>query len=273
VSDWLADIVDWPVLRGYFTTTAKPAARVDLTVKSGEGEEPLLARWTVGRGRVVSFTSDADTRWSPEWIRWPGFEGAWAQIIRWAMRPRLTEELFVWVDESRDVPQLVVEGALHDPHGKLLAGEGAQTIPLSFIQVGSWRWHASLDQVPSGWYQLALEAQLPSSPPKEAGQGPASPPAPADAAQPGEGSPPVFATRWVQVGTPVVLQERIGQPPREELLNQIAHSTGGSADAADLAFLPPTTTATVTTPLLTWWLPLVVLLLLLDIWIRGNTML
>ncbi|MBI3322023.1 MAG: VWA domain-containing protein [Candidatus Omnitrophica bacterium] len=259
-TDWFAETEDWPALRGYLTATAKSGARVDLTVNGGEGEDPLLARWTVGRGRVVSFLSDAQARWSPEWIRWPGFEGAWAQVVRWAMRPRLTEELFVRIDESGDEPQLILEGVLHDPQATLIAAGSGEAIPLSLVQTGSWRWRATLAQVPSGWHQLALESHPPASP--SVGERGAAP-----------DRSTVLATRWVQIGTPPSTKELAGQPPRESVLRQIARSTSGAYDEPDRVLLPPTTTVQGTAPLLAWWLPLAILALLVDVALRGSTML
>ncbi len=264
-TEWFHDTTDWPPLRGYLTTTARPGARVDLTVNGGDGDDPLLARWTVGRGRVVSFTSDADARWSPEWIRWSGFDAAWAQVVRWAMRPRLTEELFVWVDQRREAPRLIVEGELSDPRGELISAEHASTIPLSLVQTGTWRWEAPLEQLPGGWYQLALEAHPPIQ--NQAGAG-ATQSAPAE-----HNRSLVFAKRWVQVGSLPTSQEITGQPPHEALLRQIARSTSGVYDVPDRAFLPPTTPATTTEPLLTWVLPLVIIALLIDIALRSSTML
>ena len=101
--------------------------------------------------------------------------------------------------------------------------------------------------MPSGWYQLALESKA--------------------------GDVPVFAKRWVQIGTPPSADEAVGQPPRETLLRQMARATGGLYDAPDRALIPATTTGTVTEPLLGWWLPLALLLLLADIALRGATML
>ena len=289
-TDWFLDTPEWPVLRGYLTTTAKPGARVDLTIDGGNGPDPLLARWIVGRGRVVSFMSDADIRWSPEWIRWPGFEGAWAHIARWAMRPRLTEELFTWIDESQGTPQLIVEGKLHDPHASLIAANDAESphppsIPLSFIQTAQWRWHASLEQVPGGWYQLLLESHVPTA--IAAGAGDAAPedrpqahntdaatskstPPPPSSI---ETDVPVFAKRWIQVGTPATSLETTSQPADESLLRHIARATDGAYDLPDRALLPPTTMTTVTKPIAAWWLPLVIILLLLEIALRGSSML
>lgn len=265
---WFPEINDWPPLRGYFTTRAKPGALVDLVLPDSatpaaeagrpSSDSPLLARWSVGQGRVAAFTSDADRRWSPEWIRWSGFEGTWAHVVRWAMRPRFTEELFAWVEERRGTPQLVLAGELHDPRTQLLDAQGASARPLSLVQTGTWRWESSLDQLPSGWYRLMLQSHQPAP----------------DHGQP-EGSTstaPIFATRWVQVGTPPVSSEMTGQPPREALLRQLAQMTSGAYDAPDRAFLPPAASATTTEPALMRWLPLVVLALLVDIALRGGSM-
>jgi Mg-chelatase subunit ChlD len=251
-AEWFEGIAAWPPLRGYLTAAAKPQARVELTIDGGEGAEPLLARWSRGQGRVVSFLSDADARWSPDWIRWDRFQAVWAQVLRWAMRPRLSEELFVWVDEGRAVPALVVEGRLADPHGELATGDGA-TAPLALVQVGPWRWEASLAHAPGGWHQCSLTARV----------GPEG----------GSGGSLVAAKRWVRIGSAASSQELAGQPPHEPLLRQLAWATGGAMQAPDAALVPPTVPVTVTEPPLGWWLPLVIILLLLDVWLRGSTML
>ncbi len=251
-TEWFTEMPDLPSLRGYLTASAKPGATVDVTVNAGAGDDPLFARWVLGKGRVVSFTSDADTRWSPDWIRWNGFEAGWAQVVRWAMRPRLTEELFVRVEDDRGSPRLVLEGELHEPQGALVAAEGSGRIPLSLIETGQWRWHAALDQAPSGWYQLVVESRAPGG---------------------GAAAPPVFAKRWIQLGIPPASKGLTGQPPREALLQQLARATAGAYDTPDLALLPPTTEALTREPLLLWWLALAMLALLVDVAARGNTML
>lgn len=249
-TDWFAEVEQWPSLRGYVTATAKPGSRVDLTIHAGEGDDPLLARWQLGQGRVVAFTSDADARWSPSWVRWEGFEAAWSQIVRWALRPRLTEELFVWVDQRQDRPQLTLEGRLSAPGIEVRSADGALQAPLSLVQTGTWRWYASLEHLPSGWYQVLI-ASYPE----------------------GSGGTPVFAKRWIQVGTPPMPVELAGQPPQEALLRQIATATGGVYEMPDRALVPPTEAATITVPMLTWWLSLMVVLLLIDIAVRGSSML
>lgn len=270
-SEWFQDVRYWPALNGYITATAKEGAQVDvimpnprpnLTERAGAKGDPLLVRWSLGRGRVVVFTSDADTRWTPDWVRWEGYEGWWAQVARWAMRRRASEEIFVWVDERGSIPRLILEGKLEHPRGRLVSPDGETDVALSLARTGTWRWDASLEQLPSGWYELVLETGRASD---------------------AEGLEPLvladdsgniqFARRWIQVGTPLVNEELEGQLPRQDLLQQLARGTGGFMNAPDLAFFPPMTEAKTRQPLLPWFLPPMIALLLLDIALRGSSML
>jgi len=261
-SDLFADVPAWPVLRGYVTATAKPGATVDLeiwgqppdvdtAVNAGgltPGADPLLARWRIGRGRVAVFTSDADTRWTPEWVQWPGFQNWAAQIARWVMRPRLGEEVFAWTEERHGARRLIVEGRLDRPALKLIPADAeAPPAAPALVQAGPWRWEASLEGVPPGWYALMIDAE-------------------------GEESSET-ATRWLRVGIPPTSEEQPGQAPNEELLRRLAEGTGGTYGGADLAFLPPRVLAEVPgrTPL--WWLVPVILLVLIDVWLRGTSQL
>ena len=263
-TDWFAQTTEFPRLRGFLTATAKPGARVDLIVRATDEEYPLLARWQLGQGRVVSWTSDSDTRWSPEWIRWNGFDRTWAEIVRWASRQRLTEELFVSVEQRSGKPLLVLEGDLADPQATIVPAERPEAsmrteppgrMPLSLIQTGPWRWQASLEQVPSGWYQLLVEASS------------AAQPAPAT-----NGQTRAVATRWIRIGTPPADRELPGQPPYEPLLRQVAQATSGMYDMPDQAFLPVTTTVTTAVPAFTWWIPFALLALLGDVALRGSSL-
>jgi uncharacterized membrane protein len=76
-------ITEAPPLRGYVSTKPKPLTDVILT--SGLGE-PLLARWRVGLGQAVAWTSDVKNRWSVDWLRWPGYSRFWAHLVRSTMR-------------------------------------------------------------------------------------------------------------------------------------------------------------------------------------------
>ncbi len=71
----------WPELEGYVVTSLRPQAETILLADEKEND-PLLAAWHAGLGRVVAFTSDASSRWAGRWLPWERFGPFWAQIVR-----------------------------------------------------------------------------------------------------------------------------------------------------------------------------------------------
>ncbi|MBK6810725.1 MAG: VWA domain-containing protein [Sandaracinaceae bacterium] len=85
------DIASAPFLHGYVATRRKPTpAQVILQSDLGE---PILARWRVGLGWSMAWTSDVKNRWAVEWLRWPQFSRFWTQLVREHMRQRRRETL------------------------------------------------------------------------------------------------------------------------------------------------------------------------------------
>lgn len=76
----VASLTEAPRLRGYVATTAKPTSRVDLRI--GPDEDPLLASWRIGLGRVTAWTSDGNDNWAAPWAGWDGAPDQWAAIIK-----------------------------------------------------------------------------------------------------------------------------------------------------------------------------------------------
>ncbi len=73
-------LVESPPLLGYVATTSKTTSRTLLRI--GPEEDPLLASWQVGLGRVTSWTSDANPRWSQLWTDWDGYVSFWSGVVR-----------------------------------------------------------------------------------------------------------------------------------------------------------------------------------------------
>jgi hypothetical protein len=69
-----------PPLLGYVATTAKDEAQVHLRI--GTEQDPLLASWQVGLGRVTSWTSDLSERWSQLWASWDGYVDFWSRVVK-----------------------------------------------------------------------------------------------------------------------------------------------------------------------------------------------
>jgi Ca-activated chloride channel family protein len=67
-----------PVLLGYVRFQTKPGADQLLTID----RDPLFVRWQNGLGRSAVFASDAKSRWSANWVTWPGFDKFWSNVVR-----------------------------------------------------------------------------------------------------------------------------------------------------------------------------------------------
>jgi Ca-activated chloride channel family protein len=85
------DVRTAPNLHGYVSTKMKPPPATELL--QSDSEEPVLARWRVGLGWVVAWTSDVKSRWAVEWLAWPGWERFWGQLVREHMRQKHRREL------------------------------------------------------------------------------------------------------------------------------------------------------------------------------------
>jgi Ca-activated chloride channel family protein len=81
------DMTKVPNLQGYVRFDAKTSAD---EILQADGKDPLLVRWQYGLGRATVFSSDAKSRWSADWINWPGFDTLWTNIFR-DLLPRGTE--------------------------------------------------------------------------------------------------------------------------------------------------------------------------------------
>ena len=88
-----------PPLLGYVSTRAKPRAEVLMSSHLGE---PILARWRLGLGQVVVWTSDVKNKWAHYWLQWPGYAKFWRQLIRDSVRVEREEPSFQAVTDIAD---------------------------------------------------------------------------------------------------------------------------------------------------------------------------
>ncbi len=63
----LTDFDGFPYLDGYLASMEKPLATVSLV---SDREDPILAWWQYGAGRVVCFTSDSRGAWTQDFLAW-----------------------------------------------------------------------------------------------------------------------------------------------------------------------------------------------------------
>lgn len=80
-----------PMLHGYVATQMKSAPAQQI-LASDQGE-PILARWRVGLGQTLAWTSDLKNNWAIDWLRWSGFSRFFGQLVREHMRKQNEREL------------------------------------------------------------------------------------------------------------------------------------------------------------------------------------
>ncbi len=71
-----------PTLDGYVATTPKPAAQMVLV---SHRDDPVLAVWQYGLGRVAAWTSDALGLWTSHWLQWKQAAQWWANLVTWTL--------------------------------------------------------------------------------------------------------------------------------------------------------------------------------------------
>lgn len=74
-----------PPLEGYIGTGLKERAQLIL---QSDMEDPILALWQYGLGKVVAWTPDMAGKWSGEWLQWKDFQEQWGKLINLCLTPR-----------------------------------------------------------------------------------------------------------------------------------------------------------------------------------------
>lgn len=239
-----------PSLLGYVATTPKPTATIVLTAPMSGYNDPLLASWQYGLGRVVAWTSDAATRWSRNWTGWANFQRFWSQVIRSTIVEGVTGNLEARVEQREGRSVLVVEA--RDEDGAFINGLDlsaavvdprlqGQTVRLQ--QVAPGRYEAEFSPDREGAYFIRV-----------AGAG----------AEQTVGV--AQTTGWVLSYSP---EYRLREP-NTSLLQDIANLTGGRSaiESPETVFRHDIREERATTSLWPWLLLAAVLLLPIDIAVR-----
>ena len=78
----LTGLNGFPQLHGYIATTPKSTGQI---VLASPLEDPVLAVWQYGLGRVVAWTSDALGLWTKDWLTWNNAARWWANLVTWTL--------------------------------------------------------------------------------------------------------------------------------------------------------------------------------------------
>jgi hypothetical protein len=132
-----------PAVLGYMPTKAKKNAEVALYTDIRGIKDPLLAGWRYGLGKAVAYTSDAETRWGKEMVRWKMFSKFWTQILRWTMRERTAAHYHVTArnESGKTVIELsTLEAREEGAYRIVIEGEAGETVvPLGQVRPDLYR--------------------------------------------------------------------------------------------------------------------------------------
>jgi uncharacterized membrane protein len=157
-----------PAISGYVVAAEREG--LSLVTLRGKEEDPIAAQWQYGLGRVVTFTSDASTRWASPWIGWSGFHQFWEQHIRWTMRPSGSATLRVSTENIGEKTRVIVEA--FNPEGERLNFADFQaraSTPngdgriVEVQQVGPGRYEGEFDTTDAGAYVVNLQYRAPGT--------------------------------------------------------------------------------------------------------------
>lgn len=217
------DVRTAPNLHGYVSTKMKPPPAQELL--QSDKEEPILARWRIGLGWTLAWTSDVKSRWAVEWLRWPGFERFWGQLVHEHMRQKHRREL--------DMKAEMVGGLLRASVDAFGADERFENNLISRLSIigpepGGQTKVVDLQQTAPGRYETALALDkygsflLRAEHLREAQ----------------DGSLKQVAVSFGHVSNPYP-REYASFEPELSLLEKVAAATGGSTDPAVAAIFDP----------------------------------
>ena len=95
-----------PPLLGHVRTSSKAEAILHLV---GPEDDPILASWRYGLGRVVAFASQGAGEWTREWLSDPAYPLLWSQAVRWVLPPVAKPGLHLELERVGDEVRVQVQ--------------------------------------------------------------------------------------------------------------------------------------------------------------------
>ena len=144
-----------PVLYGYTGTGIKEGA--DMILRSGN-DDPVLAQWSYGLGKVAAWTPDLSGKWSRDWIQWDGFRREWGKLVN-ACLSSGPDDMDIRIERKGYDVSLFAQTGLNEQgqtaEAGIRDGEGnTKQIRLEQVRPGEFAGNASLEK--TGEYFLTF---------------------------------------------------------------------------------------------------------------------
>jgi uncharacterized membrane protein len=122
---------EMPHLNGYVATTRKEQAEVVLQAPTPDTsqQDPLLATWQYGLGRVVAWTPSVAGPWANAWVEWGSYGPFWDQVLRYILPEPDSGSLQIQFEPRPEGVRLIVD-AFRDGGYPLDLADGTARITL-----------------------------------------------------------------------------------------------------------------------------------------------
>ena len=152
-AEWTRGLAAMPPISGYVIAGARGEPAQLGFVSQAELPDPILAWWNHGLGRAVALTTDLGGKWTPNWVRWPGYQPFVAGMMRWVMRPGSPPDLSVRTRVEGDEAIVEVEATgevarkAQSAEARVVEPEGtARALTLRQIAPGRWTGRFAVDR-------------------------------------------------------------------------------------------------------------------------------
>ncbi len=153
----------FPGLSGYNGSTLKETARAVLV---SDDQSPILAQWQYGLGRSVAWTSDAQSKWARNWVRWDAYPRFAAQMVGWVVPQESNQNIIT--DTRIEGPQTIINVMVQDNQGDVyedlqmtatIIQEDHVQASVPLMQVGPGSYRTSVSGLSPGTYLVQLAGQ------------------------------------------------------------------------------------------------------------------
>lgn len=161
------DTAALPPIDAYNFAAPRNGAQVDLV---SDRRDPVLAKWQMGLGRVVSWLGDDGSDFASGWSTWPEYDAFWGNTLRWSLPDPEQTSVTASVDtDGRDavvtLDAITADGEEIDLTGgsiALTSPDGSQA-PLPLVAAGAGIWQARLTEPAPGAWALTLATPGPAN--------------------------------------------------------------------------------------------------------------
>lgn len=245
---------DLPELAGYDYTEIKSGAQL---VLASDRDDPILAKWQFGLGRVVAWTADDGVDFANAWQSWDGYGAFWENMIQWALPDPERDAVEVTSERSGSDALITLSSTgdtgdyvdLSNATVTITGPGGVPSAPLTPYQSAPGEWQLRVANPEAGAYRIAIDS--------------------------GDGSVDVASLSTFSIPPSPELKP---DPDAANLMQQLADRTGGRVlsldDPGALFDAPALDGKGIASYRAVWWLPLslALALVLLELAYRYQTL-